>query len=326
MLMVMETPMRRDVNLRGINLNLLPVLNEIVRQRNLTRAAESLNMTQSAVSNALKLLREHFQDEILVRDGRQMRLTELGQSLLDPLDEAMGAMQRTFAPDPFDPARSEQRFRLSTADYVMAITAPHLARILSKEAPLVAVQMLNARRQSEEDLRVGRIDMVITPKQMLTGARAQQAEFMKDTSVTPFFTDRLVCIGHKNDPDLAKGISAKRYLERAHAGFFLDFDIHASLEQFHLGQTGTKQFDRLLISSFSTLPAIVANSDCLALLPESMAKTAVKKLPIRYVEAPIRMPPLELVIVSHRRRDRDPGLRWLIGNLKRCADLISATQ
>lgn len=303
--------MRRDISLRGINLNLLPVLDEVIRQRNLTRAAEALNLTQSAVSNCLKLLREHFQDELLVRDGRKMRLTEFGESLRGPLDEAMAAIRRAVAPEPFDPVTSRQRFRIATADYVMTILAPHLAGILSAKAPGMAVQMLNARKQSDEDLRVGRIDMIIAPKRMLTGASSQRPDYMHEAVVAPLLSERLVCIGRKDDPDLRPDLTEQRYLERAHAGFFLDFDVHASLEQFHLGETGTFQFDRILTSSFSTLPLIVSNSDCLALLPESMAKRARKHLPIDYVDAPIEMPPLDLVMVWHRRREHDLGMAWL---------------
>lgn len=309
--------MARDINLRGINLNLLPVLDEIVRQKNLTRAAETLNMTQSAVSNALKLLREYFNDELLVRDGRKMRLTEFGETLRGPLDEAMGAVKRAFSPDPFDPEISQQRFKIATADYVMTILAPHLASILSEEAPRMAVQILNARRQSAEDLRVGRIDMIIVPRRMITNARAERPDDMKEVTVAPLLSERLVCIGRKDDRDLKNGLTIERYLERAHAGFFLDFDVHASLEQFHLGETGVQQFDRILTSSFATLPLIVANSDCLALLPESMARAAIKALPLRYVDAPLEMPPLDLVMAWHRRRDHDAGMAWLTEALVR---------
>ena len=313
--------MARDINLRGVNLNLLPVLDEVLRQRNLTRAAETLNLTQSAVSNSLKLLREHFGDELLVRDGRKLRLTELGEELRAPLEEAMSAVRRAFTPEPFDPATSRQRFRIATADYVMAILAPHLAGILSKTAPHMAVQMLNARKQSDDDLRSGRIDMVVAPKRMITGPRSQRADYLEGAIVVPLLSEQLVCIGHKDDPDLRAGLTPQRYLDRAHAGFFLDFDIHASLEQFHLGETGTAQFDRILTSSFSTLPLIVANSDCLALLPESMARQAMKHLPIAYTASPIEMPPLELVMVWHRRRERDQGMAWLVDALRQSVKL-----
>ncbi|WP_421020805.1 LysR family transcriptional regulator, partial [Klebsiella pneumoniae] len=74
--------------LRAVNLNMLPVLRAILKHRNLTRAAEELNLTQSAVSNILKRLRDHFDDDLLIRDGRQFRLTERANRLFGPLDDA----------------------------------------------------------------------------------------------------------------------------------------------------------------------------------------------------------------------------------------------
>jgi DNA-binding transcriptional LysR family regulator len=316
--------MARDLNLRGVNLNLLPVLDEVLRQRNLTRAAETLNMTQSAVSNSLKLLRDHFDDDLLVRDGRKMRLTEIGEALRAPVEEAMGSVRRAFTPERFDPATSRQRFRIATADYVMTILAPYLAGILSRKAPHMALQMLNARKQSDEDLRSGRIDMIVAPKRMITASQLQRADRPEELVVVPLLTERLVCIGHKDDPDLRSGLTAERYLERAHAGFFLDFDAHVSLEQFHLGETGTQRLDRILVSSFGTLPLIVAHSDCLALLPESMARQARRHLPINYVAPPIELPQLELVMVWHRRREGDQGMAWLADALRQCAEMALA--
>lgn len=180
-------------------------------QRNLTRAAEALNLTQSVVSNSLKLLREHFHDEILIRDGRSMRLTEFGESLRGPLEEVMAAVRRAVAPEPFDPATSRQRFRIATADYVMAILAPHLTGILSARAPAMAVQMLNARKLADEDLRAGRIDMLIAPQRTLTSARSQRPDYLQEVSITPLLSERLVCIGRIDDHDLRKGLTAKRY-------------------------------------------------------------------------------------------------------------------
>lgn len=310
-------------NLRGVNLNLLPILHEILKQRNLTRAAEMLNLTQSAVSNALKQLREHFGDDLLVRDGRRMRRTELAESLAEPLDLAMGAVRKALAPERFVPATSRQRFRIATADYIMAILAPHIARIQADEAPGIGVQMLTARRQSGEDLRVGRIDMIIMPRRMLLSGAAENSQLRHEVSVVDLLVEKLVCIGRKDDPDLDAGLTAERYLERAHAGFFLDFDVHASLEQFHLGVTGTRQFDRMLTSSFCSLPLIVANSDCLALIPESLARIYLPIFPLRAVPAPIEMPELDIVAVWHRRRDIDEGMKWLHGALTRASSMAA---
>lgn len=313
-------PLPQEAKLRSVNLNLLPVLREVLRHRNLTRAAETLNLTQSAISNSLKQLRDHFGDELLVRDGRSMRLTEVGERLVGPIEEAMLAVQRALAPHRFVPDESQQRFRIATADYVMSILAPPLSKLLESEGPGMSVQMLTARRQSGEDLRVGRVDMIIMPKRMLyaglDGGRAAEGEAV----IRPLMTESLVVVGHKDDPDLKRALTPQRYLSRAHAGFFLDFDVHASLEQFFLHESDIRQFERILTSSFCTLPLIAATGSALTLLPESMARRAVETLPLKMAACPIEMPPLELIMVWHKRRDDDEALGWLADALKRCAD------
>lgn len=309
-----------DAKLRSVNLNLLPVLREVLRHRNLTRAAETLNLTQSAISNSLKQLRDHFGDELLVRDGRSMRLTEVGERLVGPIEEAMLAVQRALAPHRFVPEESQQRFRIATADYVMATLAPPLSKLLEQEGPHMSVQMLTARRQSGDDLRVGRVDMIILPKRMLYAGLDRDRSAAGEAVIKPLMTESLVVVGHKDDPDLKRPLTAQRYLSRPHAGFFLDLDVHASLEQFFLHESDIRRFERILTSSFSTLPLIAATGSALTLLPESMARRAVATLPLKMAPCPIEMPPLEIIMVWHKRRDDDEALHWLADALSRSAN------
>lgn len=313
-----------EARIRSVNLNLLPVLREVLRHKNLTRAAETLNLTQSAISNSLRLLRDHFGDELLVRDGRSMRLTEVGLRLVAPIEEAMVAVQRALSPQRFEPLESEQRYRIATADYVMSIFAPPLSRILQAEGPSMSVQMLTARRQSGEDLRVGRVDMIIMPKRMLYAGLNDQRAATDEIVVRPLMTETFVVVGHKDDPDMRRPLTRERYLARAHAGFFLDFDVHASLEQFYLHEAGIRQFERVLTSSFCSLPLIAATGSCLTLLPRSMARQALATMPLKACESPIPLPDLELVTVWHRRREDDEAISWLVDALKRCAEDVMA--
>lgn len=156
--------------LRRTNLNMLVTLREIIKHRNLTRAAESLNLTQSAVSNSLRQLRKHFGDELLVRNGRTMRLTERALKLVEPLEAALLAVQLVLKDVPFSPSTSTKRFRIATVDYVAAISAPVMANILADEAPRVSVQIITAKGRPDEDLRLDNIDLVIAPRQILAAA------------------------------------------------------------------------------------------------------------------------------------------------------------
>lgn len=296
--------------LRLTNLNLLPTLRAVLKHRNLTRAAEELNLTQSAVSNSLRRLREHFGDDLLVRDGRRLRLTDKARRLVGPLEAALASLQDVLADAPFDPARSTRRFRIATADYVTAISIPRIATFLAKEAPAASVQTLTARGGSIADLRVETIDLVISPRQVIEAAIYDAPKVLTEIEIEPLGREPFVCLARADDPSLSGVLTVEAYLARPHASFSLDIEVHASLERAFLLEHGISQFDRILTSDFTILPLIAAGSDCLALTPRSLARLAMQGLPLRAVPMPLAVPDLELVMVWSRRRRAEADLAW----------------
>src|SRR5215831_9200609 len=193
-----------DRRLRATNLNLLPILRAVLKHRNLTRAAEELNLTQSAVSNSLRQLRAHFNDALLVRDGRQLRLTEKAKQLIEPLERALGALSDVLANPQFDPATSSRHFRVATADHVASITAPGMAAALSRTAPRITIQMLTARGRSAQDLGSGDIDMVIGPRQIVEAVVYDAPALATEFAITPLAREPFVCLAHQNDKAFAR--------------------------------------------------------------------------------------------------------------------------
>lgn len=301
---------------RLANLNLLPVLRSLLRHRSVTRAAEELNLTQAAVSNSLRRLRALFEDPLLIRVGRRMQPTERALALIEPVETAMAAVTHVLGGRRFDPATSNLRFRIATADYVAALIAPTIARILAAEAPTVGVQTVPARRASADALRSGQVDLIIGPKQILAAGSDHPASDSAEFRIEPLISEPMVCIGAAGDEELARGLSTEAYLARPHAVFSLDLDVQASVEALHLREQGLRQVERLICADFSTLPLIVAASDCLAIVPSSVAHLFAH-LPIRAVRPPIDVPPMELVAAWHRRREDDPPLAWLRGAVSR---------
>lgn len=305
-------------SLRATNLNLLPVLRAVLKHRNVTRAAHELNITQSGVSNSLKQLRAHFADELLVRDGRSLRLTEKAQQLINPLDQALTAVEGVLANAGFDPMTSRARLRVATADYVTAITAPEMASIMRHEAPKMTLQMVTATARSVGDLRAGNIDMVISPLKIIEAATYDAADVVRDFTIEPLSREPFVCLARSDDEAFARGLTVEEYLARPHASFHLDLIAHASLEHGYLIQHGIEQFNRVLTSDFSVLPLIASRSDCIVLAPRSLARLAASSLALRIAPSPLPIPDLELVMVWSRRRSDDPELTWLRKLLKRC--------
>src|SRR5262245_27942392 len=126
--------------LSSIDLNLLITLGALLEERNLTRAGEKTNMSQPAMSGALARLRRHFDDELLVRDGRQYQLTPLAQRLLPGVRDALRQVERTLQARPqFDPASSGRTFSMAMSDYAVTVLVDPLLRRVQELAPGVGL-------------------------------------------------------------------------------------------------------------------------------------------------------------------------------------------
>ncbi len=181
---------RRHVSsLANIDLNLLVILRELLREQNVTRAAERVGITQPAASAALARLRRHFGDELLERSRNGFVLTPLGTQLAAQVEPLCLGMENLFAPEPpFDPAQSDREFRILTNDYVLASFGEELSRALFTAAPDVRLHVSVAKGRLPEDLpeALRSIDGIVS---------APKAEF-KDAEIRgeEIFRDRWVCV------------------------------------------------------------------------------------------------------------------------------------
>jgi LysR family transcriptional regulator, nod-box dependent transcriptional activator len=309
--------MPQKTNLRRFNLNALPALREILRHGNLTKAAKAMNLTQPALSNILKQLRADFDDELIVREANKMRLTPKGEMLIAPLEKTLGAVEQLLSGQVFDPVRSDRTFRIGTIDFVAGLVGPKLLSILAQEAPDIECQFLLARRSFINAMLIGDVDMMIVPRVTITGGFADTAT-MAQVSILPLHTERLVCIGRSDDAGLAAGLSVERYLARPHIGYIVEAQANVTTERAYLAQLGLTQANRFLVNSYEVIPRLVAESGCIALVPESLARASVANLPLIMVDPPLAFPPMEFVMVSHQRGDDDPMQNWFREALLRC--------
>jgi len=130
------------INLRTFDLNLLKVFDVVMSERSLTRAAAQLNLTQPAVSNALRRLREALDDELLVRNGRNLEPTARGQELWPAVRETLQKLQASLAPSVFEPALATNTFVLAMADATAAELMPGLVKVLARDAPGVSLRVV----------------------------------------------------------------------------------------------------------------------------------------------------------------------------------------
>ncbi|TWT05764.1 LysR family transcriptional regulator [Reyranella sp. CPCC 100927] len=299
------------MNLRRINLNLMPVLRELLRTRNVTRASERLGLTQSATSAALGRLRVLLQDDLLVMAGRRMQLTEAAQRLVAPLEEALAALEHVVAAPTFDPSKLERRFVIATADYVSFLLAGAVVHRIARDAPRCSVQFIDIPASYLARMRMGEIDLLLAPDLGISrqpGVRAM-----------PLVRDRMVCIAARGHPGIGKSLDRRTYLHLPHATFRVSDGNAASFEQTMLHRQHVQQNNVVFVPNFMLLPQIVAQTECIALVHRKLAERFTAMAAIRLLEPPLRVPDIEIAAFWTASQDRDPVHRWLRGILKDAA-------
>jgi DNA-binding transcriptional LysR family regulator len=305
------------MNLRNLDLNLLPVLDALLRRRNVTRAGEEIGLSQSAASHALLRLRHLFGDELLVASGRTLAATPLARQLAGPLRGALDLLTELLDCSHFDPATSAKRFRISTADYVAALILPPLLRHLEKAAPNNSVEVTWGRQVIAADLRSHQLDLVIMPQGSVHGA---------DILSERLFTDELVVIASIDHPDIGKTLDFATYQRLPHAVFRKDGDESAkSFADLQVIRHAINQRESVVVPDFLVLPLVISETRCIALTHRSLAERMRRAAPLRVFKPPFPTEQVEIRCYWSATVDRDPAHAWFRAILKEvCVALFKA--
>ncbi len=304
----MSTP-----NFRTLDLNLLRVFDEVMAEGSLTRAARNLSLTQPAVSNALRRLRETLGDELVQRSGQGMAPTPRARAIWPAVREALAQLQSSLIPNEFVPAEANTSFVLAMSDASAAELIPGLTETLEKQAPRVTLRVVplttrDPRRLLDEeacDLAVGYFPSMLAD---LT-ARTQSGE------PQPFFHQRLftgeyVCVMRKDHP-LAQGplsidaFCAARHMLVSFSGRPFGFIDEA------LATLGRERFVVLTVNQFFTAARVVANANLLTVLPLHFLKVTGFADQLVFRPLPFEVSPVLVDAVWHRRNQQRSSHVWL---------------
>lgn len=262
--------------LRQTNLDLLPILYEVLRTRSLSKAARVLNITQPSVSKALRQLRETFEDELIISPGRNGRLTEKASSLLTPLSQSLASLDNLLRPEhEFDPSVDEATFVIAAIDYVCALLAPKLINHCAVHAPNVSFEFVEPTIRNPEELR--RVDFLIAPL-------GYEEMIGKQIGQVNLWVDDYVCIASKTHGPKTKKITPEQFQRSRHLSLLLRAGARAPIS---LQILPTAKFETQSICSapsFSALASIVEETDCLALIPRKLAKIMCKTRDLKSIE------------------------------------------
>ncbi len=290
---------------KKLDLNLLVALDALLQERNISRAAERVNLSQPAMSNALSRLREYFGDELLIQVGRQMMLTPRAESLQQPVREILLRVESdVVAPAVFDPATSIRSFSMLVSDFTTTVFMPPLLRALYAAAPFVQIHLEPQARMPHELLEEGEADFLIIPMQYVSSLHP----------CVPLFEDDYVVVSWADHPTIRDSLSREQYLQAGHV--VSSFGSGGSrnlpvLEGWFLEREGIARKIEVTASTMAALPSLVVGTARLATVHRRIALHAQQHLPIRIWPSPMKIPKLVQMLQWNKVREADPGLRWI---------------
>lgn len=307
---------RRVAQLASLDLNLILVLRELLRERNVTRAAERVGVTQPAVSAALSRLRRHFDDELLVRVNRGYVLSPLAMQLQRQVEEIYAAAERLFATGAgFDPATTEREFTVMMADYTVDILGGALSRLFEHSAPYATLrirQVPEALAQEMPDL-VRRVDGIVAP---------ERSQGMSPLRSAELFRDEWVCVTSADSGLPAAG--APTFDELKDASWVVPFYRNENsplappaIRQ--LSALGIRPHVAIGVESYLAVPRLIAGTSRVALMQRRLATLFAGQLDLRVWPCPGDPEPIVEVLWWHEDLDADPGHAWLRKSLTELA-------
>jgi DNA-binding transcriptional LysR family regulator len=300
-------------NEQGVRLRDLRILEVVLGELSLTRAAERLATSQPTISKVLARLRGQFQDPLLVRDGHAMRPTPRAQELIGPIRALLAAADGIRRPPAgsFDPATSQRRFRLVVTDVGMLRFLPPLTARLAAAGPGLTLEAVPLdARHFELKLAAGEADLALgafpyAPR----GLRRQR-----------LYIDKYVCIARRAHPELRRLRTAAGFRRARHILVTASDTGHGAHEAAQRALEAVIAPDAVLIRlpSFVAAAGIASRSDGIAIVPANLAR-ALTGLGLAAFRPPIAVPPIAVAQYWHERDQRDPGHRWLRAT---CFDLF----
>lgn len=307
-----------------LDLNLLRVFDAVMTEQNLTRAASRLAMTQPAVSNAVKRLRDALGDELLIRTAHGVKPTARAESLWPAVRRALADLEEAVAPRSFELAKAHVTFRMAMADATAGLLLPPLVRVIERDAPGIDIRMVPLTTREPRPLLLrGDIDLAIG---FFPGVVAQ----LQGATETPIRHERLyagqyVCVMRKEHPLANKDLSLDAYCQANH--LLVSFSGRArGLVDDALLSLNKERRILLTVNQFFTAGKVVANSDLIMVLPRHLIEATGMTDALVAKELPFAMPEVHIDMLWHERDARSPGHQWLREQLRNSGSLTSFSQ
>lgn len=291
----------RDVHLSSLDLNLLVALKALLDERNVTRAADSVGLSQPAMSRALQRLRVMFKDPLLVKGAGGMTLTARALSLSVPLQNILTDITRIVAEPALEPSQMRGEIVLATRDYEMAAILPEVFRKVLNTAPGLDLRVQPLIGDDLSPLERNEVDFVIA------GTDHNSASLRRKTVLK----DNFVCVLSAKNPAAKKKLTLEKYLSMRHCVTMIT-DYRTGIVDKHLADLGQSRNAVVKVPYFMFAASpILANSDLIATIPRRLGALLAERKDLVLVDLPFKVRDFTIYLYWHVRNQNNPMNIWL---------------
>lgn len=293
------------MELRNFDLNLLVAFKYLMEERSVSRAAQKMFISQSAMSHVLQRLRQQLDDPVLVKTTGGMKPTQRALELMEPIGAVLAEVETLIRPpEEFSPQTSRRRLVIATTDYIEFILLPPLIETLGRRAPNIEIVIREPHKKLPEtavadnpvDFMIG-FDVNLDPP----------AHIRRET----LFDDRMTCVVRRDHPVLTgDGMTFDQFMACNHM-VISRRERGTGLVDDWLEERGMSRKIGLVLPNFLSAPLIVANTDLVLSLPLRLAERFTEFAPLKILPTPIDLPAYRLVMFWHPLQEKDPAHAWL---------------
>jgi DNA-binding transcriptional LysR family regulator len=291
------------MDFHGIDLNLLAAFDALMAERNVTRAAARVGVSQPAMSAALSRLRARFGDPLFLRSADGLTPTSRAREMAEPISRALREIESALVDEPaFVPASALMKFTVGLSDYPAVVLLPALMQALEKHAPAVS---LSVRSFSDRDgavdlLDAGTIDAAVGVPPTRSESRIFTRTILRDEFVT---------IVRRDHPSARRGLDMKAFLALPHVLVSPEGDQHGLVDE-ALAKLGKRRTLALTLPQMFAAPAVVAQTNMTATVMKRVALNCAARRKLVLFPPPVQLPAIDFDLIWHRRNDNHPAQRW----------------
>ena len=303
------------MRLDRLDLNLLIALDALLQERGVSRAANRLNLSQSATSGVLARLRDYFRDDLLMVQGRSMTLTPRAEELADPVRSILEQIRATImVAEPFDPATSDRTLKIMATDYIFEILIRPAIVACADDAPGVRFELAPIIEHPVEALQRGQADLLIGIDSVVSTEHPSAL----------LYTEDFVIAGWRENPLLDEPMTLDRYEALGHVAVRFG-RATSSYESTVARLRSVSRRVEVVAPNFMSLGGLVVGTQRIATIHRMLAVRMAEFLPLKLCELPFDMAPVREIAQWSSRSANDAAILWLVERLQQIAEQLRSS-